>query len=394
MVVDRRRRTTRPDGDHQRGCGQYASVARVGSNRLVLGSIQCFVRMPRWQACVYFASLYGVLPAATAAVTILALFGLGAILRPPRDGEDALGLLSQRFALGLLAGFALAALWCAIPHDWRRFPGRTAAVGAVLSIFAVRGAFVFRRTAAAGSLERVVWTRMVWVVLLLLADVAVETAVINQNRIRPIDFLFAQQGAQRLSAELPVPWLLAQRPWLLHVLFAPIDAITGRFSYWAYQGFIAGLNATAIIGAAMWLRRWKGDGAIAAVGVFALLPLWTAYHFFGQRALSAGLVLLAAFWWTERRERWWAWGGLAIALERLGASERVVHPSWGNRGLVARFSRGAARRRSASQHSHRSGDSSRRLRRLDSVRRHVLSGSPEPDPVVSDPIGSGFDGRH
>jgi hypothetical protein len=296
------------------GAVKTLRLRAFGANRLVLGSIQCFVRAPRWQACVYFASLYGVLPSATAAATILALLGLGAILRPPRDGEDALGLLAQRFALGLLAGFVLATLWCLIPHDWRRFPGRTAAVGAVLSAFAVRGAFVIRRTAAAESLERVVWMRMVWVVLLLLADVAVDTAVFNQNRVRPIDFLFAQQGAQRLAAEQPVPWNLAQRPWLLHVLFAPIDALTGRFSYWAYQGFIAGLNATALVGAALWLRRWKGDGAAAAVGIFALLPLWTAYHFFGQRPFSAGLVLLAAFWWMERRERWWAWGGLALSL--------------------------------------------------------------------------------
>jgi len=156
--------------------------------------------------------------------------------------------------------------------------------------------------------------------LLLLCEVMVDTYLVANRRIIPVDHLLSYLGSKRLVGRVPMTEDLTFRPWLVHGLFAPLDWGSGRFSYWSYLGFMAGLNSLVLVPVALFSRRWRPSSERSVVALVALLPIMGCFHFLGQRPLAAGLVLIAVYWWTDAaHDR--RWSGLALSLAIL------AHPS-------------------------------------------------------------------
>ena len=146
---------------------------------------------------------------------------------------------------------------------------------------------------------------------LLVVCMMVDTNLVANRRAHPVDYLIPYVGARLLAAEQPLGSEFAARPWLVHALFAPWEHVLGRFSYWGYIGFLAGMNSLALIPVALFARNWGWSDGWLAAGVFAFLPLHGIFNFVGQRPFCAAFCLLAVYWLLNHR---WIRGGVSLAV--------------------------------------------------------------------------------
>ena len=262
---------------------------------LVLNSIHCAVQLQRWKGIALFLTATVVFPWLVGIVQLLSILGAGTLvvnrLRDP--GAD----LAYRLVCGIVAMTTFACIWLVMP---RHIFVDIVWCAAVCSL-AVRQLFALfsRRNEYAENQNRFVIAMMAFVSLLLLASSVADSYGIGTHRIQPLDFLQSYYGAECLSRNLGMPVELANRPWLVHAMFAPWDRITERFSYFAYLGFLSGLNAAIIIPAVLWMRRWSGNLGMPACAFFLLMPAICSYHFLGQRPFSAGLAFIGIYWLTN-----------------------------------------------------------------------------------------------
>ena len=148
---------------------------------------------------------------------------------------------------------------------------------------------------------------------MLLSVVAVESTIIANRRVKPMDHLFGLMTAKHLLANQTVPDEMMLRPWLIPALSLPTETVGGRFGYWIYLGQMAWINVVGLAMMASVAQRWKLPRNFTAA-MLGLSPLTTAFHFPGQRVLVAALCLLAIDEWTSRnRVNWTWWGGWAAA---------------------------------------------------------------------------------
>ncbi len=282
-------------------------------DQVVLNSVMCFAAVPRWLAWIYFLGLNLIGPWMVGTAVVLATLGCGRMVLSlgTADPSD----LGRRAVAGVACTAVVALVWCLLPRHW----APAAAVMAAGVGIAVREAVWWMKTASTDP-DRILVRWLLLAVLLLLCEVTVDTYLVTNRRIIPVDHLLSYLGSKRLVARVPMTDYLAFRPWLVHILFTPLDWISGRFSYWTYLGFMAGLNSLTLIALALFTRRWRASKEPFVVGLIVLLPIMGCFHFLGQRPLSAGLVLMGIYWWTEPTCRRY-WAGLALSLAIL------VHPS-------------------------------------------------------------------
>ncbi len=162
---------------------------------------------------------------------------------------------------------------------------------------------------------------MLMTISLPLCEVMIDTYLILDRRVSPYDHLISYLGAKRLAVGLEMPPDMSLRPWLLHVLFAPLSSLSGTFSYWCYLGFMAAFNTLVLVPAALLVRRWHGHTGQESVRLIAIMPILVCFHFPGQRPMTAAFALLAVYWWTSTAARSWLWGGVAISIAVM------THPS-------------------------------------------------------------------
>lgn len=276
-----------------------------GAGPADFNSTQCYVRCERWEAWSWFLGLQVVVPWLVGGLWALALFGWGDLLgrTAMNTGND----LGRTLLLGVCATAILSALWLLLPPSW------TEGVKAVLPTAALL-APALRTLGRRPTIEQ---RRFLIVLsaaaLLLVAITAVESTIVANRRVKPMDHLFGLMTAQHLLEGHAVPDEMVLRPWLVPALSVPTEAIFGRFSYWIYLGQMAWINVLGLAVIASAAERW-GIPRVFAVAMLSLSPLTVAFHFPGQRVLVAGLCLLAVDEWTRQRgENWWGWGGLAAA---------------------------------------------------------------------------------
>jgi hypothetical protein len=308
---------------------QSVRVSVSGADRVVLNTIACFVAMPRWLAWTYFLVLNVIGPALVGIAIVLVIVGWGRWLTY-RIGACEM-LLARRITAGLLFTATICVIWCMAPHFLLVNAGvltllGSGAVGEVVRILRRRALVSFAGDRA-DTLDVLPWSTLGWMfalVFLLLAQVLTDTYLLGNRRINPLDHLFGYLGAQRLNQGLPMPLDFYQRPWLIATLYAPLDTLSGRFSYWCFLGMMAGLNSLIVAALHLYCRRWGLGGTSRAAGLLVIAPIVGCFHFPGQRPFTAALALMAVGWWTASREaepRRWLWGGLALSLA-IGA-----HPS-------------------------------------------------------------------
>lgn len=290
------------------GPPEFVSLAieSTDGGELILNNVGCYVVMERWRAWARFLFLNLALPAAVGAMLLLTVLGSGSILSSPEDS------LAWRFTVGLGAVFLASLVWIVLPRG----------------IAADVSAGVASTLAAALELRRLGRDRQarddlgvaLKVGLLLLSTVAVDSALLGNRRIIPVDHLYGYFGAKNLAIGRLPPVDVSYRPWLVHVVATPFVAWSGRYGYWAYLGIVAFLNASVVWAARAWLDRWLGTAASRARLLFCLMPVLALFHFPGQRPLAAMLGLVALAAWM-RPEPKLVRGGWAAALALL------AHPS-------------------------------------------------------------------
>lgn len=282
-----------------------------GSRELVINNVSLFARWPRILAVIYWILLAIVGP------WLLGLFWLAGVLGFPRLIAMIVGLptpaIAHRLVWGIVVAGGLAAVSCLLP---------TSSVAAGLSItLLIFAGFLeiwnvwLQSGAVETSNDGDVWRVISRLSLLLVAAVAVETYLLRGNRVVPYDFLMPLFGAQRFAAGAAVPSDLAARPWLTHLLFMPVERISGPFGYPIFVGLMAALNATVAIAIFELAKRWRLQAPTQMTATLACMPVVVCLHFVGQRPASAGLLLLALLsWFSASQSRQLFRGGLAATL--------------------------------------------------------------------------------
>ena len=300
------------------GC-EAVRLRFVGASVTALTALVCNVNWPRWQAWLYFGLLVVIGPWLLGLALIWAVLGWGRWIGwslGVREGGPCESLVG-----GLPVLLIVSALWVALP----RCLGVNVAYAALVLGSALAEWHWQRRAAACDDPRATEYRLVAWLpvlALFLLLSVTVDSYGVGLDRVEPADHLHAFFGAQFLSRDLDLPSWMVARPWLAHVCYAPLDRLAGRFSYWAYLGFLASLNALVVLPVGALLGRWQPRRAHLAVGLLLLMPILGCYHFLGQRLLAAGLALLAGHWLTSvPAQRHWFWPALALTLA-VG-----VHPS-------------------------------------------------------------------
>jgi len=276
----------------------------------VVNSIQCFALVPRWKAWAWFLGLQVFLPWIGGGLWALAVVGwgrLGGRAFPALDtGANEWSAKGRRLIVGLTAMALASSVWFFLPEPFQLQWGPALHVG----LFAPAILALRRPTA-----EGVRWgVTLSAAALLLLTTVAVESTIVANRRVKPMDHLFGSMAAEHLLARERVPDEMVLRPWLVPALAAPTVSTCERLAYWMYLGQMAWMNVLGVGAIACFATRF-GVSATMAAAFIALLPLTTAYHFSGQRVLVAGLSLLAIGEWLWRdRPRWILWGGWAASV--------------------------------------------------------------------------------
>lgn len=273
-------------------------VIRADSS--LFNAIGVYTLVPRWQAWAAFLALTALLPFGCGVAAILSTLALGRI--PLRFAQDK--GMAVRMLAGVVVQLAAAVVWLSLPQS-AMVDG---VFVAVLASSAVGECVLLWRGPA---VERRLVQLMSAATGLLVVCMMVDTNLVANRRAHPVDYLIPYVGSRLLAAQQPLGPEFAARPWLVHALFAPWEHVLGRFSYWGYIGFLAGMNSLALIPVALFAQRWGwGDGWLAA-GAFALLPLHGIFNFVGQRPFCAAFCLLAVYWLLKHR---WIAGGVSLAV--------------------------------------------------------------------------------
>jgi hypothetical protein len=274
----------------------------------VVNSIQCYVTAPRWQSWLWFAGLQIIAPWAAGAVWTLALVGWGRLLYRPA-GQEAADLFAsgRRLVVGLTAMTAFSGLWFVAPREWMV---GLAPAAMYLGLVAPGFALLIRKPSARDRRLAIV---AALAALLLVTTVAVDSTLVADRRVKPMDHLFGLMTAQHLTAGLQTPPEMTLRTWLVPALAAPPERAFGRFSYWMYLGQMAWINALGVVLLGLCAGAARGR-TLHSAAFLAVLPVTILFHFPGQRVLVASLSLWAVVEWTSRcRSHWCFWGAWAAA---------------------------------------------------------------------------------
>lgn len=277
-------------------------------NPVLLNAVALYVLAPRWLAWGAFLALMLLLPLACGTFVLLVILGWGRLACPGRDANmDGLG---RQLVAGVLI-LALAGTAWLLAKDW---PPASTAYWLFLSFGALaQGCRLARRRWQQLPADAApFWPLLLGTLLLLVMEVMTDTNLVLFRRMQPVDYLLAYLGAERLVLSAPMTEGLVSRPWLVHVQFAPWLVALGRFSYWGYIGFIAGINVLILVPMGLWARRWGWNER--AVALVALMPVLPVFNALGQRPFAAALCLYSLFEYRAPKARCaWLWGGLSLA---------------------------------------------------------------------------------
>lgn len=221
----------------------------AGESTIILNNLSVFLRLPRWQACVLALLWLFVGPWLVGLSFILALFGWASLLRAA--GWNVAESAAHRLVTGLGCMTILAVIFCLLPQS----PLARWTIGGLLLFPCIYEAWQWCTIAIGRQRPRPGDDLVRWIpvtALLLLAAVIGETYGLTNNRVVPVDHVRSLAAARYLSSGLALPVEFNERPWLVDVLFAPIDAACERWSYPCYLGYLSALNATVVIALGCW----------------------------------------------------------------------------------------------------------------------------------------------